>query len=319
MNTAAIRIALLLCLALAGCDGSGSGPADPGRDDTVVIPPRGTDASLDVGTWNLNWFGDPGNGPADEALQLRRVRDVLKGVDLDVWGLQEVVGQAHFAALLDSLPGYAGLLANDAAVAGGAASYSDFGGAEQKVALVYKTSVVEVAGARIILADKDHEFAGRPPLEVRVRVRTGATSQDGVLIVLHAKADSLQASWARRRDASMALKAYLDTAWPTARVWVLGDFNDDVDTSISPGNPSPYANFVAEPAKWSFVTATLSATRTGTFVGRADAIDHILVSDENSATYVTGSVEAYKVDAYIGSYAATVSDHYPVLARFRPS
>lgn len=319
MSTAPCRTALLLCIALAGCGGSGAGPADPDGSDALVIPPRGTDASIDVGTWNLSWFGDPGNGPADEALQLRRVRDVLKGVDLDVWGLQEVVGQAHFAALLDSLPGYAGLLASDASVVGGAASYSDFGGAEQKVALLYRTSVVEVTGARIVLVDRDYEFAGRPPMEVRVRIRSGAGTQEGVLIVLHAKADSLAASWARRRDAAVALKAYLDSTWPTARVWVLGDFNDDVDTSISVGNPSPYAGFVSDPARWSFVTAALSAAGTGTFVGRTDAIDHILVSDESSATYVTGSAEAYRVDAWIGSYRETVSDHYPVLARFRPS
>ncbi len=319
MSTASNRTALLLCLALAGCGGAGPGPADPGGDDAVVIPPRGTAATFDVGTWNLTWFGDPGNGPGDEALQLRRVRDVMAGMDLDLWGVQEVVAKAHFAALLDSLPGYAGLLASDASVVGGAASYSDFGDQEQKVGLVYKTSVVEVLGAKIVLTEKDHEFAGRPPLEVRARIRTGAGTQEGVLIVLHAKADSLAASWARRRDAAVALKAYLDATWPTARVWVLGDFNDDVDASISAGNPSPYAGFVSDPARWSFVTASLSAAGIGTFVGRTDAIDHILVSEENSATFVTGSAEAYRVDAWIGSYATTVSDHYPVLARFRPS
>jgi endonuclease/exonuclease/phosphatase family metal-dependent hydrolase len=309
----------LLLLALAACGGSAPGGTGPDGDDTVAIPSRGTAATFDVATWNLSWFGDPGNGPRDEALQLRRVRDVLAGADLDVWAVQEVVGKSHFAALLSQLPGYAGLLANDASVSGGPASYSDFGDQEQKVGLVYKTSVVELLGARVVLADKDHEFAGRPPLEVRIRVRLEGATQEGVVIVLHAKADTAQASWTRRRDASEALKAYLDASWPTARVWVLGDFNDDVDTSITAGRASPYANFVGDPARWRFPTAALSETGIATMTGYAEAIDHILASDEAQAAYVNGSAEAYRVDALIESYGTSTSDHYPVLARFRPN
>lgn len=313
------RSGLLLALALAACGGSSGTTPDPGGDDVPVsIPSRGTAGTFDVGTWNLSWFGDDGNGPEDEALQLKRVRDVLKGADLDLWALEEVVGQGHFASLLSQLPGYAGILANDASVAGGPGAYSDFGNQEQKVALVYRTSVVEVLGAKVILTEKDHEFAGRPPLEVRVRVRLGGSTQDGVVVVLHAKADAAEASWVRRRDASAALKAYLDAAWPTTRVWVLGDFNDDVDTSISAGRASPYADFVADAGRWSFPTAALSASGTGTMVGRTDAIDHVLVSDEARATYVGGSAEAFRVDAWIPSYATSTSDHYPVLARFQP-
>ena len=310
---------LLLSLALAACGGC-SGASEPSdRDVPVAIPSRGTAGTFDVGTWNLSWFGDTGNGPSDETFQLRRVRDVLNGADLDLWGLEEVVGQSHFTQLLAQLPGYAGILANDASVAGGAASYSDFGGQEQKVALVYKTSVVEVLGARVILADKDYEFAGRPPLEVRIRARVQGGVQEGVVVVLHAKAGTEEASWARRRDASAALKAYLDATWPTARVWVLGDFNDDVDASILAGHASPYANFVTDKARWSFPTAALSSAGISTMTGYSDAIDHVLVSDEGWATYESGSAEAFHVDAWIKPYSTSTSDHFPVLARFRPS
>jgi len=306
-----------LVLALGAC-GACSGTSEP-SDVPIAIPSRGTAQTFDVGTWNVSWFGDTGNGPDDETLQLRRVRDVIRGADLDLWGLEEVVGGTHFSQLIADLPGYSGLLANDPSVGGGAASYSGFGGREQKVALVYKTSAVEVVGAKIILADKDHEFAGRPPLEVRIRIRVGGVTQDGVAIVMHAKADAEEASWARRRDVSSALKAYLDATWPTARVWVIGDFNDDVDVSISGARASPYANFVSDPVRWTFLTAELSSSGTGTMLGYSDAIDHILVSDETAATYVTGSVEAFRVDTWITPYRTSTSDHYPVLARFRPS
>lgn len=311
------HLLLLLPLALAACGTSGTPPDVPPDDVPVVVAPRGTAATFDVGTWNVLWFGDTANGPEDETTQRRRVRDVIKGADLDLWGLQEVVGRADFTSLLAELPGYAGLLADDPSVVDGTAYYSDFGNREQKVALVYKTSVVEVQGARVVLTDKNQDFAGRPPLEVRIRMRLGGSTQDAVVIVLHAKADADADAWERRWRASEALKVYLDATWPTARVWVIGDFNDDVDASISVGRPSPYAAFVADTPRWSFPTAALSATGTGSTVRYPDPIDHHLVSNEALATYVSGSVEAYRVDAVIPGYGSTTSDHFPVLARYR--
>lgn len=311
-------VALAAVAAAAACGGSATTPPGPPDEDVPIsVPAKGTASTFDVGTWNVLWFGDVGNGPRDETLQLRRVRDVIKGADLDLWGLQEVTEQAHFASLLDQLPGYAGLLANDPSVADGPAHYSDFSNREQKVGLIYRTSVVQVLGARVVLTDKDHEFAGRPPLEVRVRLTLGGTTRDGVVLVLHAKADTAEASWLRRKAGSEALQAYLDATWPEAHVWVLGDFNDDVDTSISPGRPSPYANLVAQGPRWVFPTAALSAAGVSTTTGYSDAIDHILASDEAMAGYAASSAEAYRVDSFIPSYNTTTSDHFPVLARFR--
>ena len=303
--------AVLLALALAACGGS------TGPDEGIQIPARGTATTFDVGTWNLEWFGDASNGPDDDEMQLRRVRDVLKGADLDLWGLEEVVSRSRFSSLVSALPGYAGLLANDPSVQDGASYYSDFGDLEQKVALIYKTSVVDVLGARVVLTSEDDAFAGRPPLEARVRVHVGASTVEGVVVVLHAKAGSDQSSWERRTAAAAALKAYLDATWPTTRVWIVGDFNDDVDSSISTGRASPYAAFVGDVARWSFPTAALSAAGISTIAGYGEAIDHQLVSNEVWAGYVSGSAEAYRVDAYIPEYAETTTDHYPVLARYQ--
>lgn len=309
---------LLATVASFACGGSASAPPSPSDEDIPVsIPARGTASTFDVATWNLLWFGDVGNGPRDEVLQLRRVRDVIKGADLDLWGVQEVVEHAHFSSLVAQLPGYAGLLANDPSVVDGPAYYSDFSNREQKVGLIYKTSVVQVLGAKVILTGSDHEFAGRPPLEVRVRVTLDGAARDGVVIVLHAKADTTEASWLRRKGGSEALQAYLDATWPDAHVWILGDFNDDVDVSISPGRPTPYANLVAQTPRWVFPTAALSAAGISTTTGYTDAIDHILASDEVMVGYVAASAEAYRVDSLIASYNTTTSDHFPVLARFR--
>ncbi|HSG49401.1 MAG TPA: hypothetical protein VLA43_16395, partial [Longimicrobiales bacterium] len=79
--------ALALALALAACGGSNGSPSSPpdpqGEATPVEVPARGSAATFDVATWNVEWFGDPGNGPDDEGLQLQRVREVVSGADLD--------------------------------------------------------------------------------------------------------------------------------------------------------------------------------------------------------------------------------------------
>lgn len=282
----------------------------------IQIPARGTSATLDVGTWNLLFFGAPNQGPADEPLQMARVRDVILGTDFDVWGVQEVTDADAFGTLLDQLPGYEGFLASDASVAGGSDSYHR---AELKVGLIYKTALAEVTGARIILSELDYEFAGRPPMEVELRVTLGGASRDVVLIVLHAKAVADETSWERRMAAGEGLQEYLDATWPDRAVLVPGDWNDDVDESIVRGRDTPYRSLVDAAPEWVFATAGLSAAGARSMPRYTEVIDHILASDEAMAWYEEGSAMVYEIDDIIPDYLDTTSDHLPVLARFAPA
>lgn len=282
-------------------------------DSEVSVPPRGAAGTLDVGEWNIEWFGSTGNGPTNESLQLANARDVIKGADLDLWGVEEIVGQTQWNALVAQLPGYAGLLANDPMVAGGSSFY---GSGEQKLGVLYKSSVITVRAARIILTAHDADFAGRPPLEVEVTATINGTSRDLVLVVLHAKAFSDTTSYNRRLAASNALKAYLDGSRPNDRVIVVGDYNDDLDVSISSGRASPYKNFVDDTARYAAPTKVLSDTGQKTTVGGSQAIDHHIVTNEVAALYVAGSAEVYRVDQYISSYGSTTSDHFPTITRY---
>lgn len=309
---------LLLLLSLAtACGGDPSALVSEvplaEREDAVTIPSRGFASTLDVGCWNLEYFGAPNQGPSDDTLQLQNARDVILGADLDLWGVEEIVNAAQFNTLVSQLPGYAGLLANDASVVGGSTYYTT---GEQKVALLYKPSIATVLGARVILTANATSFGGRPPLEVRMRVSLNGRTEDLVVIVLHAKALSDVDSWQRRVDGSTALKAYLDSAWPSAKVLVIGDFNDDVDVSISSGRASPYENFVADAADYTFPTKALSDANLTSTVSYKAVIDHHLATNELWAQYVVGSAEAYRVDAYIPSYDTTTTDHLPVLTRY---
>ena len=279
----------------------------------AVVPGKGTAATLDVASWNIEWFGATGSGPSNETLQLQNARDIINGTDFDIWGVAEIANQAAWNSLESQLPGYTGFLASESVVTGGSASY---GATEQKVGVLYRSSIATLLGAKVILTANDADFAGRPPLEARLRVTLNGTTEDIVVIVLHMKAFDDVPSWQKRANASAALKAYLDATWPTQKVIVVGDWNDDVDTSITAGQATPYQNFVGDAADYAFPTRALSLAGISSTTGYPDIIDHHLNTNELNATLVPGSAEVYRVDAYVSSYDATTSDHFPVLSRY---
>ncbi|GAA1183441.1 hypothetical protein F4556_000669 [Kitasatospora gansuensis] len=288
----------------------------PAANAAASIPSQGSPTQLDVGNWNVEWFGAPDFGPTDEALQQQNVHDVKAGLDMDVWGLSEVVSTSAFDTLVAGLPGYTGVVANDPIVTNGAQYYSDFGDTEQKVALVWRSSMATLVSAKVVLANQNSNFAGRPPVEFTLRGTFDGVTRDLVFIVLHAKSGATQDAWNLRNPASQALKSYLDTTYPTQNVFVIGDWNDDVDTSIAPGKASPYANFVNDPARYTFPTRALSLAGVPSTAGYPDFIDHQLTTNEVQAKYVAGSATAFQPQAYVPNYATTTSDHYPVLARY---
>ena len=157
-----------------------------------------------------------------------------------------------------------------------------------------------------------------PPLELRTQLTRGSETQNAVVIVMHLKAGDDTASYRRRAAASGKLKAYVDSALADDLVLVAGDWNDDVDESITEGRDSPFRNFVDDSTDWIFPTAELSEKGERSHVRYDEMIDHILGSDEAMEDYEENSALAYRVDEYIPDYAETTSNHYPVLVRFLP-
>lgn len=296
-------------------------PGQPGVDGGSLD--GGVDAGVDGGTvafsaanWNVEWFGDPVEGPVDDGLQLENVRRVVADTGADFWALAEVVDTADFEELRRQLPGYEGFVASDPVrVPGGSSWYS---ADEQKLAVLFRSGVVSVRRAEVILTAYNYDFAGRPPLRVDLSVSRNGTSVDLVAILLHLKAFSTLEDYQRRQSASAALKSYLDSELPTERVLVLGDWNDDVDRStvrVDGGYlETPFRNFLSAPAAWTFLTAPLSEARQRTTVSGSEFIDHQLASNELVGGYVADS--AVVIRPAIPGYGNTTSDHYPVLSRY---
>ncbi|MFL5346824.1 MAG: lamin tail domain-containing protein [Hyalangium sp.] len=294
------------------------GPSDGGTSDGGT-PDAGVPFPLEVSNWNLEWFGSTSNGPTDEQLQLDNVRTVLSSIGADFVALEEVVDVNQFNTLKAGLPGYDGFVANDARVAGGSSYYTS---GEQKLAVLYKSSVVNVLNAQVILGEDDYDFASRPPLRLDLRITNNGTNLDLVAIVLHMKAETSSgtADYDRRKAAGTELKQYLDANLPSSRFIVLGDWNDDMDVSIVKDTttntylPSPYQNFIDDSTNYTFLTRPLSLANQGSTTSFKNVIDHQLVSNELATSYVANS--ATILHPNITNYATTTSDHYPVVSRF---
>ena len=54
------------------------------------VPKIGSDSTLDIANWNIEWFGDSLNGPSNENTQLTNAVKVIKSMDMDIWGLCEI-------------------------------------------------------------------------------------------------------------------------------------------------------------------------------------------------------------------------------------
>lgn len=142
-----------------------------------TIPKMGTDTTVDVAGWNTEWLGDAQNGPSNEVTQMKNVVAVIKGMDLDLWGMCEVSSPAAWDTLRARLPGYDGVIS----------TWSQ----TQKTALLYRKSMFRVLNAQHILAVYEREFAsGRLPLEVMLEVNSGLKKDTVYAIVIHLKANT---------------------------------------------------------------------------------------------------------------------------------
>ncbi|WP_397546894.1 endonuclease/exonuclease/phosphatase family protein [Rhodothermus marinus] len=278
------------------------------------IPSVGTSSTLEVATWNVAWFGDPDNGPSDEARQQANVRAVIAQSAIDLWALQEVSDPAAFQALLDSLGNdYEGVLGQTAS-----------SGVTQRLAFVYRRDVVQRRRVEQILTEFAEAFAFRPPLLLEATVHLPDTTVVITFITLHMKAGGGLDDYERRREAAQRLKSRLDLLYGSRPVIVLGDWNDELHASILTGFPSPYENFRTDSDDYRFLTEALDAADLPTWCGNSSTcrtgstLDHILITDELFDAHEESSADRFTalLDAIPG-YVFSTSDHLPVHARFR--
>jgi Big-like domain-containing protein/type IX secretion system substrate protein/endonuclease/exonuclease/phosphatase family protein len=309
----------------------------PGVSDTVINL-KGTSIdpvkTLEVVNWNVEWFGSTANGPVDNNQQEQNIKTILQNIGADIYGLVEVVDEARLANVVSQMPGYGYVISNF-----GSHTNTNEAGASplseaQKLAFVYKTSVFtnvtttpllsQGINSSVDLSNPAYNYyaSGRFPYMMSSDVTLDGITRNMKFILIHAKANTSPTliSYDRRKKGADSLHYTLSTLYPSDNIVLLGDFNDDLDSTITDGiNPriTSYISFTNDSANYPAVTLPLSRARKKSTVSYNEVIDHVVVSDEMSGYFMNSSANILTdVTSLVTNYASTTSDHYPVFTRF---
>lgn len=297
-------------LVLSSCDFEDSSGPDP--DPPEPDPPADTlgavpaDGILETVTWNIEWYGNTGNGPSDEALQTNNTLTVIDSLKADLYAFQEIRDQEALENLTGRMTGYRGFVAEEQP-------------RSQLTAFVFNAQTIDSVSSGLITEGQDSfDWAsGRFPFFFRFNYTFENISIPIYAVVIHAKASDDRESYQRRMRAAQSLYTFLTHNQPDANIIFLGDYNDDVDESIYEDEVTPYQPFVEDEENFSVITRSLSEKMQSTTVGFDDAVDHITVSNDMVPFYIPDSEAAFEpTNNFIENYGTTTSDHYPVITGF---
>ncbi len=306
-------------------------------DTIITLRGNSIDAAttLDVVNWNIEWFGSTTLGPTNDNLQEQNIKTVLQNIGADVIALEEVVSEPRLANIVSQMPGYSYVLSdygshtNTSEVGAGPLSEA------QKLGMIYKTALFPggltkqpllSAGSNTVadLTNPAYNWfaSGRFPFMV-----TGTTTLNGVtkqirFIIVHAKANTSPTltSYARRKAGNDSLRTHLNNFYPNDNIIFLGDFNDDLDSTITAGiapKLSSYKQFTDDVTHFYSPTLALSLAGKKSTVSYNDVIDHVMLSNEMQCSYLPGSAAILTdVAGLIPNYGSTTTDHYPVFSRY---
>jgi hypothetical protein len=311
------------------------------------------DSTLDVTCWNVEWLGNttltPSPlGPTNDAQQMINVMSVLKNVKSDVFCIEEVCDHRKFIdSVKVNLPKYKVRCQTKyfSHFFDSPENPADAKTFSQKICFVYDSTVVTMVDTISLLPSQygydaplplptpypNNWASGRLPFLFIGDVKVGGITKQIHFVGLHAKSGSAVADYNRRKQDVIDLKTKLDTSYPNANIIMLGDYNDDLDTSIAAGKASSYANFVTDNVNYKQISRALSLCGVSSTAKYPDIIDHFLMSNEfgvlpaSGATpspslsgiyYLENTINVTRPINYVANYTTTTSDHYPVNARF---
>ncbi|MBA2250295.1 MAG: Ig-like domain-containing protein [Chitinophagaceae bacterium] len=304
-----------------------------------TIDPANT---LEIVNWNLEWFGSPTLGPTDDNLQKTNVETITKNIAADLYAVVEVVSEPELQDVVSNL---------NAVYGAGTYAYvlCDYGSHvnpfetppptgtladAQKEAFIYKTSLFSNISTTALLSlgvntaadlsnpDYNYWASGRYPYMMTADVTLNGITKNIHFVLIHAKANTSPTitSYNRRKSGATDLHNYLNTTYPNDNIIILGDFNDDLDSTITDGivpKITSYSSFTADNINFFSPTLALSLAGKASTVKYSDVIDHVYLSNEMAPYYLSNTASILTDQAaLIPSYGTTTTDHYPVFTRY---
>ncbi len=296
----------------------------------VSVFSQGSTNTLDVVSWNMEWFGSSTNGPTDDNLQETNAGKILKWLDADLYGLVEIVDTMRLRRVVDYLgAGEFGFYVSPfCSLATSPSSGNWLPG--QKLAFIYRKSVFSNVSARGLLTTSSSAYSnwasGRFPYMLSATVTINSVSKDINFIVIHGKAGSTQSDYTRRLAGAQELKDSFDLRFPTANIILIGDYNDALNTSIYTGaSVSSYNPIVMDSTDadhYNSITLPLGEAGNSSMIDYPNVIDNHIISNEMEPYYIPGSVQIKTdVTSIVPDYvtAHNTSDHYPVISKYNLS
>lgn len=316
---------LFLMSALAGCpvpedsgvgEGEGEGEGNTGEGEgedlgcvpdadtgfpaplTTVTTAIGSDATLDIGAWNIRNF------PRTSGT-VRTVADIMTSLNLDLMAVEEMEDEAAFRELVKRLPNHEGVLSTH--------TYST--GDYQKLGFIYRCGTISPVGPPQLPFASDGFNFPRPPLQQRFRYTNGATSFEFIAIAVHFKAsegNNDAESSARRSSAFQQLANYTDSlvrAQGPDEVVIMGDFNERLDEPAGEVNWTPFL----DDSRYVVRSLPLSQRGEASFLSSTNAmLDHIVTTRAFDDEVGAGTAAIPRLEQEILNYRDAVSDHRPI-------
>jgi len=286
--------------------------------------------TLDIVSWNLEWFGSASNGPADKNLQEANASKIIQWLNADLYGLVEIVDTMRLRKVVDFIGAdeFGFVVSPFCSLATSTASGNWLNG--QKLAFIYRKSVFSNVTTRGLLRSSSNAYtnwaSGRFPFMLSATVTINGISRDMNFIVIHGKAGSTQSDYLRRLGGAQELKDSLDANFSTAASFIIGDYNDALNTSIytsaSVSSFNPIIMDSTDADHYTSITLPLGAAGQASMINFPNVVDNHVISNEVDVMYVPGSAQIRTdITTVVPDYvtAHTVSDHYPVFSKYNLS
>ena len=261
----------------------------------------GTNSSLEVSTWNIEWFPKSGQSTVDS------VSIIIQSLDIDIYALQEISDTNMFKQMIENIEGY---------------DYYFKSGWFAGLAYVYKSGTVEIDTVYEIYTEEPY---WRPFPRSPMVMDFNFMGSQYFIINNHFKCCgdgnmNLSDSWdeeTRRYDASNLLKDYIDVNLSEENVIVLGDLNDIL---TDPSAHNVFQTILDDDLNFLFADIDIANGPSSgwSYPNWPSHIDHIFITNELYGIFDNSSslIQTIQIDENMAGgfneYDNKISDHLPV-------
>jgi hypothetical protein len=278
-------------------------------------------------SWNIEFFGDINNGPADNDLQEANAKKVMRYLNADIYGLCEIVDTMRLRRLTDSLGSNFGFRIADFCsnnTTGTGASWLN----GQKLAFIYKKDHVSNVSFRGYMRSSSNAYfnfaSGRFPYIMNADVTVNGITRNINFIMIHGKAGSTVDDFNRRRGGAIEMKDSMDLQYSSSINLIIGDYNDALNMTISSGagpesSYEPIVKDSVDANHYRSITIPHAWQGLSSMINFPNVIDNHVISDEAMTYYIPGSAKIRSdvvtvVPDYVSSH--NTSDHWPVFSQY---